>query len=43
MASNYNWVPRPPALLLRRDGVQVLQRRETVEDLLARDAPVAPA
>jgi len=43
MASNYNWVPRPPALLLRRDGVRLLQRRETIEDMLARDVPVVPA
>jgi hypothetical protein len=36
-------VPRPPALLLRRDGVRLLQRRETIEDMLARDVPVVPA
>jgi diaminopimelate decarboxylase len=42
MASNYNWVPRPPALLLRREGIQVLQRRETIDDMLAREALLAP-
>ncbi|GAA4289014.1 diaminopimelate decarboxylase [Georgenia daeguensis] len=37
MASNYNMVPRPPVLAATQDGVRVLVRRETVEDLLALD------
>lgn len=37
MASNYNLVPRP-ALVLARDGqARLIQRRETYEDLAARD------
>ncbi|MEI7643853.1 MAG: diaminopimelate decarboxylase [Chloroflexales bacterium] len=40
MASTYNLVPRP-ALLLVGDGVaRLIQRRETEEDLLARDVPL---
>jgi diaminopimelate decarboxylase len=37
MASTYNHVPRPPVVSVREDGVRVLLRRETVEDLLALD------
>ena len=37
MASNYNMVPRPPVLAVTHDGVRVLVRRETLEDLLALD------
>jgi diaminopimelate decarboxylase len=37
MASNYNWVPRPPVLAVRDGVVRVLVRRETEDDLLALD------
>lgn len=37
MASNYNYVPRPPVLAVRDGEVRVLIRRETEEDLLALD------
>jgi diaminopimelate decarboxylase len=40
MASNYNLVPRPAVLLLRDGQVQVAQRRETYDDLVARDGPL---
>jgi diaminopimelate decarboxylase len=38
MASTYNLVPRPPLVLLRDGHATVLQHRETVEDLVRRDA-----
>jgi diaminopimelate decarboxylase len=38
MASNYNGVPRPPVLFCRDGQARVVVRRETVEDLTARDA-----
>lgn len=37
MASTYNLVPRPPLVLVRDGQPQVLQRRETFDDLLRRD------
>jgi diaminopimelate decarboxylase len=37
MASNYNHVPRPAAVLVEDGRVTGLVRRETVADLLARD------
>jgi diaminopimelate decarboxylase len=37
MASNYNRLPRPAAVLVRDGRVRELVRRETVEDLLRRD------
>ncbi len=37
MASNYNKVPRPPVIFLRGGEARVVVRRETYEDLLARD------
>jgi diaminopimelate decarboxylase len=37
MASNYNLVPRPALLLLRDGEARLIQRRETEEDLVARD------
>ncbi len=40
MASTYNMSPRPALLLLNAGQVQVIQRRETEEDLLARDLPL---
>jgi diaminopimelate decarboxylase len=41
MASNYNYLPRPPVVAVRDGGTQVLVRRETEEDLLALDTGVA--
>jgi diaminopimelate decarboxylase len=37
MASNYNGVPRPPVVLCKDGDARVAVRRETYEDLLARD------
>ncbi len=37
MASNYNLVPRPALVLVRDTQDHVIQRRETLEDLMARD------
>lgn len=37
MASNYNLVPRPALVLLRRGASYLIQRRETWDDLAARD------
>jgi diaminopimelate decarboxylase len=40
LASNYNLVPRP-AVVLVKDGIAtVIQRRETLDDLVARDLPL---
>lgn len=36
MASNYNLVPRPAALLIDKDIVQVMERRETLSDIVSR-------
>jgi diaminopimelate decarboxylase len=41
MASNYNWVPRPPVVAVRDGVARVIVRGETIADLLARD-PGAP-
>jgi len=38
MASNYNGVPRPPVIFCRDGEARVVVRRETYEDLTARDA-----
>jgi diaminopimelate decarboxylase len=38
MASNYNGVPRPPVVFCREGEARVVVRRETYEDLTARDA-----
>jgi diaminopimelate decarboxylase len=38
LSSNYNHVPRPPVVALRGGEARVIVRRETVDDLLARDA-----
>ena len=38
MASNYNYVPRPPVIAVRDGQTTTLIRRETIEDLLALDA-----
>jgi diaminopimelate decarboxylase len=40
MASNYNFVPRPPVIAVRDREAQVLVRRETEADLLSLDAGV---
>ncbi len=37
MASNYNLVPRPAVVFLRDGGARLVVRRETLEDLVARD------
>ncbi|GAA3604105.1 diaminopimelate decarboxylase [Agrococcus terreus] len=41
LASNYNLTPRPPVLAVRDGAVRTLVRRETIDDLLARDAGLA--
>ncbi|WP_019181253.1 diaminopimelate decarboxylase [Microbacterium yannicii] len=38
LASNYNYVPRPPVVALRGGEARVIVRGESVDDLLARDA-----
>ena len=38
MANNYNGVPRPPVIFCREGEARVVVRRETYEDLAARDA-----
>jgi diaminopimelate decarboxylase len=38
MASNYNGVPRPPVVFCRDGDARVVVRRETYDDLTARDA-----
>ena len=38
MANNYNGVPRPPVVFCRDGDARVVVRRETYDDLLARDA-----
>lgn len=40
LASNYNYVPRPPVVAVRDGIARVIVRGETVEDLLARDMGV---
>jgi diaminopimelate decarboxylase len=35
MGSNYNAVPRPAAVLVRKGEARLIRRRETIEDLLA--------
>jgi diaminopimelate decarboxylase len=37
MASNYNGVPRPPVIFCREGDARVVVRRESFEDLTARD------
>jgi diaminopimelate decarboxylase len=36
MASNYNLVPRPGVIIVDKSGVQLMERRETYDDILAR-------
>jgi diaminopimelate decarboxylase len=38
MASNYNGVPRPAAVLVGGGEARLIRRRETVDDLLALEA-----
>ena len=38
MASNYNFVPRPPVVAVRNGAAEVIVRRETEQDLLQLDA-----
>ena len=40
MASNYNRLPRPAAVLVEDGTVRPILRRETEEDLLRRDVPL---
>jgi len=40
MASNYNWVPRPPVVAVRDGESRLIVRGETIDDLLARDPGV---
>jgi diaminopimelate decarboxylase len=42
MASNYNFIPRPPVVAVRDGVATVLVRRETEDDLLRLDAGLAP-
>jgi len=37
LANNYNGVPRPPVIFCRTGEARVVVRRETYEDLAARD------
>jgi diaminopimelate decarboxylase len=37
MASNYNWVPRPAAVLVADGRARLIRRRETIDDLLANE------
>jgi diaminopimelate decarboxylase len=38
MSSTYNGVPRPAAVLVGSAGARLILRRETIDDLLAREA-----
>jgi len=40
MASNYNWVPRPPVVAVRDGESRIIVRGESIDDLLARDPGV---
>lgn len=40
MASAYNLTPRPAAILVAEGRARLIQRRETEDDLLARDVPL---
>ena len=37
MANNYNAIPRPPVIFCRDGDARVVVRRETYDDLAARD------
>ena len=38
MASNYNRLPRPAAVIVSEGQARLLMRRETLDDVVARDA-----
>jgi diaminopimelate decarboxylase len=40
LASNYNLAPRPAVVLVREGQANLIQRRETFDDLTARDLPL---
>ncbi len=40
MASNYNLAPRPAVILVKDGQARLMQRRETYDDLVARDLPL---
>jgi diaminopimelate decarboxylase len=42
LASNYNYLGRPPVVAVRDGEARVIVRGETIEDLLARDAAYDP-
>ncbi|WP_344737054.1 diaminopimelate decarboxylase [Microbacterium awajiense] len=42
LASNYNYAPRPPVVAVCDGTARVIVRGESVDDLLARDAGIAP-
>jgi diaminopimelate decarboxylase len=42
MASNYNLARRPAVVLVNQGEARLIQRRETLADLAARDLPLAP-
>ncbi|CAA9386054.1 MAG: Diaminopimelate decarboxylase, partial [uncultured Chloroflexia bacterium] len=42
MASNYNLVGRPALVLVREGHDHVIQRRETLDDIVRRDMPLPP-
>ena len=37
MASNYNSVPRPGAVLVEEGEARIIRRRESIDDLLSRE------
>ena len=41
MASNYNYLLRPPVVAVRDGAARVIVRRETLDDLFALDAVLA--
>jgi diaminopimelate decarboxylase len=41
LASNYNLVPRPAVVMVRDGQAVLIQRRETFQDLTARDLPIS--
>jgi diaminopimelate decarboxylase len=40
MASNYNRLPRPAAVLVEGGTARIILRRESLDDLLRRDVPL---
>lgn len=41
LASNYNYVPRPPVVAVSHGAARVIVRGESIDDLLARDAGIS--